>query len=222
MTELDPDVVYVSRRFLDVVPRRTDHRAAFDVLDALLERYGEKGRHYHRLGHIVHTLRWADLHDGGLNRRERVCVTLALLFHDAVYDVGGQVGVSNEERSALFAESVLEELGFRGGVVYEVGRLVRLTEGHVCQPGDKTGGLVLDADLSVLGGAAESYDGYVSQIRKEYALVSDADWKIGRARVLRSLLGKEQIYSSSVAGDALEARARANMERELAALEKGD
>ena len=71
-----------------------------------LERlYGERGRYYHNLRHIVKTLAWLDRFSGG---SASALHRLSAFYHDAIYDVKAK---DNEELSALLAKADLAALG---------------------------------------------------------------------------------------------------------------
>ena len=100
-------------------------------------------------------------------------------------------------------------------------RLVRLTATHRPEPDDRDGQVLSDADLAVLAADEERYAGYVAGVRAEYAHVADDDFRRGRAAVLRDLLAKPALFHTAAARDLWEERARANVTRELAGLERG-
>jgi predicted metal-dependent HD superfamily phosphohydrolase len=137
-------------------------------------------------------------------------VELAAWFHDAVYD--GHEGA--EERSASWA---LDALAGRP-VAEEVARLVRLTERHTPADDDANGCALSDADLAILAAARERYAEYTADVRREYAHVPDDLFRAGRAAVLRELLAKATLFHTAHAREHWEARARANVEAELAQL----
>jgi predicted metal-dependent HD superfamily phosphohydrolase len=62
------------------------------------------------------------------------------------------------------------------------------------------------------------YAEYAADVRREYAHVDDADFRRGRDAVLRDLLAKPRLFHTAYAFEHWEAPARANVERELAAL----
>ena len=62
------------------------------------------------------------------------------------------------------------------------------------------------------------YEAYVAGVRREYAHVPDAAFRMGRAAVLRSLVDRQHLFSTSHAQARWEAAARANVSRELASL----
>lgn len=66
----------------------------------------------------------------------------------------------------------------------------------------------------------EDYDSYCSQIRREYAHVPDEAFASGRAAALRSLVRAPRLYRTEWFHRELEAKARANVEREIAQLEQ--
>ena len=94
-----------------------------------------------------------------------------------------------------------------------------LTEQHRPADDDPNGCALSDADLAILAAPAERYAEYVAAVRRECAHVSDADFAAGRAAVLRDLLAKPHLFHTAHARSSWEAAARANVERELVALE---
>lgn len=181
------------------------------ALRTLLEdTYADGGRGYHDLQHLTEVLHHVDtLMDA--DDPARATVLLAAWFHDAVYDGEGD----DEERSARLAETSLPD----GEVAAEVARLVRLTQTHRPAEDDRAGQVLCDADLAILAAEPERYASYVRGVRSEYAHVSDADFTVGRAAVLRDLLAKPTLFHTPAARDRWEQRARANVEGELAAAE---
>ena len=97
-------------------------------------------------------------------------------------------------------------------------RLVRMTERHRPDRGDRRGELLSDADLAILAAPVDRYAEYVRDVRREYAAVPDADFARGRAAVLADLLGKEPLFHTAAARDLWEERARINVTTELGRL----
>ncbi|QIX27913.1 hypothetical protein ncot_15950 [Nocardioides sp. JQ2195] len=162
-------------------------------------------RGYHDLQHLEEVLaRLTELGAG-----DDVEVVLAAWFHDAVYDDAG----NNEERSALLATEELS--GIRSVDADEVARLVRLTERHRPEPGDRAGEVLCDADLAILAAPADRYATYVAGVRREYAAVPDDDFRRGRAAILRDLLDKPTLFHTAYAREHWEPTARANLAAEL-------
>jgi predicted metal-dependent HD superfamily phosphohydrolase len=180
--------------------------------DYLLGRWSEPQRHYHTVAHLSAVLGVVDEHAGLAPHPERV--RLAAWLHDAVYDPRA-LGDANERDSAEFAEGLLTTLGVPVAVAAEVARLVGLTAGHATGDDDPDGELLCDADLAVLAGDDEHYAAYTAAVRREYAHVSDDDFAAGRAQVLKALLELPAIYRLAPLREAWEARARANLEREM-------
>ncbi|CCE00829.1 phosphohydrolase [Bradyrhizobium sp. STM 3809] len=178
--------------------------------DELVAAYSAAGRHYHGLAHIEDCLARLDAVTG-LSPRDREILSLAIWWHDVVYD---PTRADNEEQSADLAERhVPPELRD------EVGRLIRLTRTHDVAPGDRRGALLVSIDLAVLGADQATYDAYASAIRREYAHVPDDVYRAGRAAVLRRFASRPVIYADAEFAAALEQRARANLARELRALQ---
>lgn len=179
----------------------------------LLSRWSESHRHYHTRDHLVAVLSVVDRYAD--RAADPDAVRLAAWFHDAVYDPRR---LDNEEASALLAEAVLPDLNVAMERVSEVARLVRLTASHDPVPSDHNGGLLTDADLSVLAADEEVYRAYTVAVRREYAHIPDAAFAAGRAAVLQNLLSLPNLFHTPVLKEHWEARARHNLTSELAAL----
>ncbi|RXH19269.1 HD domain-containing protein [Bradyrhizobium guangzhouense] len=171
--------------------------------------YAAPGRHYHNLAHIEDCLTALARVDG-LSAVERETLTEAIWWHDVVYDPARS---DNEERSAELAEQHV-----RIELRQEVGRLIRLTKTHDVDAGDRLGAVLISIDLAILGADPARYDAYAAAIRREFSHVSEDDFRIGRARVLRRFAAREVIYPDSSFAATLDRQARANLARELAAL----
>lgn len=171
--------------------------------------YAAPARHYHNLAHIEDCLAALARVDG-LSAVERETLTEAIWWHDLVYDPARS---DNEQRSAeLAGQHVRAELR------REVGRLIRLTKTHEIAAGDRLGAILISIDLSILGTDPARYDAYAAAIRREFSHVGEADYRIGRARVLRRFAAREVIFPDPDFAAIYDRQARANLARELAAL----
>jgi predicted metal-dependent HD superfamily phosphohydrolase len=142
-------------------------------------------------------------------------VALAAWAHDVVYD--GRPG-DDERASAAWARRQLTGAGLAGADIARVEGLVLATLDHTAPPGDHLADALLDADLAILGAAPDGYERYRVAVREEYAHVSDDDWRVGRAAVLRSLSDREPLYRTAAARDRWAVTARRNLAGELAGL----
>ena len=192
----------------------------------LLARWSEPHRTYHDVVHadaVVDAVR--RLAPGaGLSGRGTAVALLAAATHDVVHD--GRAG-EDEEASARW----LAAAGSRAGVprvdLDQAVAAVRATARHTSDPDgegvpDAVTAVVLDADLEVLAAPAPAYDAYVARVRAEYAHVGQDDWRRGRTAVLRGLLVRERLFlvdEEPALGPGREAVARANLSRELGALD---
>lgn len=190
---------------------------AADAAADLLARYGEPHRRYHGRRHVASVLRDAAALAAELRlpAGERSLLTVAAGAHDVVYD--GRPG-EDERRSATWARAWLRRAGVDAGRAARVEELVLATRDHRAPAGDLTAAVLLDADLAVLGADPPTYEWYRTAVRAEYAAVDEAAWRAGRARVLSDLLDRGRLFVSAPAARRWEARARANVARELAAL----
>ena len=179
--------------------------------------YAEPHRSYHDERHLDACLTELDsIH--GLGEEDRRILRWAILWHDAIYEPGQP---DNEERSATLAEAELSRCGVAEAEAAEVGRLIRLTKGHIVEEVDRLGALLVSIDLAILGTDPQSYRLYAQAVRREYAHLSDVEWRQGRPFVLTDLLARASLYPEPAFRERLEARARRNMEAEIRALREG-
>jgi predicted metal-dependent HD superfamily phosphohydrolase len=181
------------------------------LLGELVARYTEPHRAYHTLQHLSEC--FVELgHAVGLAEHP-AAVALALWFHDAIYDTRAH---DNEARSGAWARTALLSAGGAGEIAARVEALVLATR-HDVPPDGADARLVVDVDLAILGAEPPRFAEYEAQIRREYRWVPDDEFRQRRARVLGGFLTRPAIYSTAAFVDRLEARARANLARSLAA-----
>ena len=190
---------------------RVSKSPARALCDQLGRAYAEPGRYYHTIRHIDDVL--CTLYS--LAELPSPAQELAVWFHDAVYDPRR---TDNEERSAVWAVEALTRLGLSMPLVERVGDLILLTKSHDAPPHDVEAHQFLDADLAVLGAAPDTYKTYADGIRREYAWIAEADYRRGRRAVLQRFLARPRIYATDSMYRLREAKARANLAAEIAAL----
>ncbi len=176
-----------------------------DVRDDLLGRWREPHRHYHGERHLVDGL--AVLDQLGATDLERI----AFWCHDAVHT---NTTPDDERASAEVARRLLSE-HLTLPEMREVERLILLTIAHRPARGDDVGARIVDADLAALALPWPDYERNTLAIRAELPHVSDEQWRLGRAAVLRRLLGVDHLFHTRHGRAQWEAPARANLEREL-------
>lgn len=198
------------RSFVDAATGAGASAAVADVEGAgmdLLRRWGEPHRGYHDVEHLSEVLDRLD--DLGCGEPE---VRLAAWFHDAVYR--GEPG-ADERESAALARSELLALGVPEASADRTASLVAVTGTHEPPRGDRGAAALCDADLAVLAAGSDRYSRYVAGIRREYGHLDDEAFAAGRAQVLRRLLERPALFTTEQGRARWEARARANLSREL-------
>ena len=177
----------------------------------LSELYSDQGRHYHTMKHVTHFVdalfRFGD---------PDAAMLIAAFFHDAVYD---SRSTENELRSAALAVTFLKENGLEA-LTAEVDALIMASAKHRFVPGTdpRKQALFLDCDLLIIGESKKRYETYVRQIRQEYMHYDDAAYRSGRSSVMTRFLAREPIYLTPAVYELHEAKAKANIRRELKAL----
>ncbi|MEV6237817.1 hypothetical protein [Lentzea sp. NPDC051838] len=176
----------------------------------LMERYAEPHRRYHNTFHVVTVVRdSSQLADAfAFTAEERAILALAACAHDVIYD--GKPG-EDERASAAWARERLH--GLDEAHISRVESLVLATITHSSD--DPLAHVLLDADLAILGSEPEHYDRYSQAVRQEYSQYDDSQWRTGRAKVLKTLLDREDLYVTGPARQLWDAAARINLAREL-------
>ena len=179
--------------------------------------YSEPHRRYHDQRHLDECLSELEAVDE-LDERERRLLKWAILWHDAVYEPGQR---NNEERSAELALADLTACGVPAEDAAEVARLIRLTERHRVEAGDRLGALMVSIDLAILGSEPDRYRQYAADVRSEYPHVPDPLWRTGRALFLERLLRVDPLFPDPTISARMEHPARQNMSAELRQLDEG-
>jgi predicted metal-dependent HD superfamily phosphohydrolase len=174
-------------------------------------------RPYHNEAHIAQVLECLFTWSAG-EPPDRSLIAAAL-YHDAIYD---PTRSDNEARSGAFCAEELARVGIREAILNWAETLILTTARHDPDKGYKSAVKLVDADLYVLGGTPNEYIAYVAGIREEYAHVSDADWRVGRGKVLQQFQARKRIYQGDWRGHTeREAQARKNIAAELDFLASG-
>ncbi|MFI7584472.1 DUF4031 domain-containing protein [Kocuria sp. M1N1S27] len=181
----------------------------------LVDRWAEPHRHYHGPAHLLAVLEAVDRLRAGLDPARLEALVLAAWFHDAVYR--GRPG-TDERESADLARARLGAAGLPEPLAAEVERLVLLTVDHRVADDDTVGGVLLDADLSVLGADPAGYATYAADVRKEYANVPDPVFAGARLRVLEDLRRRQPLFRTPEAQRLWGAAAARNLDREIGRL----
>ncbi len=123
----------------------------------------------------------------------------------------------NERQSADWASDALLGAGAAPEVAQRVQALVMVTcHDRLPQTGDEA--LLLDVDLAILGAPPVVFDVYEAQIGAEYNSVPEPVRRSRRQSILQGFLERERIFHSEYFRDRLEAQARTNLRRSIAAL----
>jgi predicted metal-dependent HD superfamily phosphohydrolase len=187
--------------------------AAYPIFDRLVAAYAEPHRHYHTLEHIAEMLKIVGRLATG--QPDVGVVMLAVWFHDVVYDPRAR---NNESQSANVADEWLAPF-VRTNEQHELLRkLILVTDHRTTTTLDPLAMVLLDADLAILAAGESRYARYATAIRQEYAHVSDAEYRLGRANVLQSFLARDTIYHTPTLRIEAEAVARHNLRSELETL----
>jgi len=204
----------LSARFLQLARKTSGDTALCHRLwQELREAYSQPARHYHTLAHLAQL--FAALEDSpGVIWDD--ALAYAVFYHDAVYDVLRQ---DNEAQSARLAGERMASLQVAPRLIAQCRELILATRDH--RAAGRQMNYFVDADLSILGAAPQQYRSYCMQVRREYSIYSEAQYRQGRTRVLQHFLSMPHIYKTPFFRERCERQARQNMEQELALLKTG-
>lgn len=181
----------------------------------LADRYSEGHRAYHDAEHVAECLAWFDRVRDLAERPAEL--EMALFFHDAIYE---PLASDNEARSAEELGRLAREGQVPTEAAERIARLIQSTATHDARSGDAA--LLSDIDLTILGASPARYARYEREVRREFAAIDEASYRVGRARVLRGFLERVEIYRTPRLAARLEAQARDNLSSTLSVLEKSE
>ncbi|HVI59960.1 MAG TPA: hypothetical protein VM619_13955 [Luteimonas sp.] len=189
-------------------------------LAELASAYATPPRAYHNFDHVREVLRHHADVAAGPGWAQPAETSLAVLYHDAIYEAGRS---DNETRSAALAADAIARWLPEGGIdAARVAELIELTARHGrFEPGDFGEGAraddtrhFLDCDMAILGAEPAAFDAYDRGIAAEYrGKVPAWLFRLERRRFLKALLGRPRIYLSDFFHQRYDARARANVRR---------
>lgn len=174
--------------------------------------YAQPHRHYHTARHLAECLgHLADLAPEADRPGE---IAIALWFHDAIYDTRRQ---DNEARCADWAVRSCTAFGGDAAAARRLRDLVLATR-HAAAPATRDEGVLVDADLAILGAEPTRFDEYERDIRREYRWVPGFLYRRKRRILLREFLERPALFCTASFRRKYEAAARRNLERSLEAL----
>lgn len=176
--------------------------------------YTSAGRHYHTLQHINSLLQLSAQFEEQILQLD--LFQFAIFYHDAIYE---PLRYDNEEQSADLARRRLHQLGLPEPEVELVTQLIMATKTHqsLALP---DANLLLDFDLAILAAPHEQYTQYTCQVREEYKMVPETEYRKGRIKVLQRFLSQENIYKTEGIRQEYECQARNNLQQEIKRLQK--
>ena len=172
-------------------------------------------RRYHGLSHLAFLFQEIEALTDQIRDLPRL--TYAAWFHDAIYK---SWRTDNETRSAEWARIALEEMGAGPELAARVHALILATADHARGGQDHDDALFLDMDCAILSAPPEQYDQYARQVRQEHVWPLGGAYRKGRIAFLTAQLKRPALFQTDHYAEHYEAQARANLERELAALSR--
>ena len=173
--------------------------------------YTNKTRHYHNLTHIYNMLLQAETYKTEI--KDLDALQFAIWYHDIVYKSSKK---DNEEKSALLTEKRLKSINFDLKRIENIKKLIISTKKHELDLNkNQDNAYLLDLDLSILGSDWDTYQKYISNIRKEYKIYPDFLYNPGRKKVLKHFLDRKTLYFTYSFRDQYEIQARENLKKEI-------
>lgn len=175
------------------------------------KQYSLKIRHYHNLSHIQNMLSLSEIVRDSII--DHTSFLFAIWYHDIIYKPTRK---DNEEKSAILAEKRLKTLNIDEKSSKTIYNLIISTKKHeIILAEHKDNALLLDIDLSILGSDWDTYQNYIQNIRKEYAMYPNFMYKKGRKKVLHHFLERKTLYFTEVFQNKFEEQARQNLLKEI-------
>lgn len=194
-----------------ISPFTDDTQLITETWQQIQQHYTEKNRAYHNLTHINNMLQEAAKFDQKITDKE--VVLLAIWFHDIIYD---PLSKTNEKDSAELAKKILSQTNLSPARIQKCYDLILLTVKHqpeATAPLDDK--LLIDFDLEILSRDWDNYKIYSEQVRKEYWMYPAPLFKSGRKKAMSKFLERPSIYQTPFYQETKEAKARANIKKEM-------
>ena len=189
------------RKFID------DESVIVESWDDLVLKY--QNRSYHNLEHLYNLYHY--LANCKLENWESV--QFAIFYHDIILD---STKMNNEIESAnYFLSSKLGKLLIGKGLIRSDVADMIIKSKHTIKTENSDQDYFLDADLSILGQNWNIYRIYTNQIRFEYNMFDDVEFRLGRKKVLEYFLNKDRIFRTDKFFNKFEKQARTNIKKEL-------
>ncbi|WP_026705077.1 HD domain-containing protein [Flavobacterium soli] len=172
--------------------------------------YSKKSRHYHNLTHLEEMIACFDTYKNQLQFPDEVLYSI--FYHDIIYK---STRKDNELKSAELAVALLpDNTAINSRIVFD---MILATKDHSSK-GVEDEKWLIDFDLRILAKDWEDYKIYFNQIRKEYSIYPDFLYNPGRKKALEHFLEKDFIYQTETFRELFEAKARQNIQKEIAQL----
>lgn len=173
--------------------------------------YTLKIRHYHNLSHLEHMFNHAKPVKSKIHNWHNFL--FAIWYHDVIYKPTKK---DNEEKSAILAKKRVKQLHLNEKHLKMIENLIISTKKHQIISSQNTdNAYLLDIDLSILGTSWDTYQKYIQNIRKEYAVYPNFIYNKGRKKVLQHFLERETLYFTEVFQNKFETQAKENLTKEI-------
>ena len=183
------------------------------LIEEILEAYSSKGRYYHVRDHLRHMFQVYDRFFSEPN----VTLELTFWYHDFYYDPTAK---DNESRSGHLGKTRVEtELQLNQGIGDKVQDLVLFSQ-YARPPITRDEKILQDIDLSIFGEGIDVFGKYEKDIRLEYSFVHEADYRKGRADVLRKFLRDPFYFTPEMCYSSYEGLAQRNIRKAIEILTK--
>ncbi|WNH08780.1 hypothetical protein [Thalassobellus suaedae] len=192
----------LKKEWFQLITKFSSDQSLINLLwNEIEEQYTLKIRHYHNLSHIAAMFNHTKTIKSNITNYDTFL--LAIWYHDIIYKPTKN---NNEEKSALLAEKRLKTIK----------NLIISTKKHeLILKENNDNSYLLDIDLSILGSDWKTYETYIKNIRKEYAMFPDFIYKKGRKKVLQHFLERKTLYFTEFYKNKFEQQARENLLKEI-------
>ena len=203
---------YLKSRWALTLQRAEADGAKPSLLDEILEAYGSPGRHYHTKEHLRHMF---EVYDRFFFKPTSTH-ELTFWYHDFFYDATRH---DNEDRSADLAQKRVElDLQVPSFIGSKVKDLILFSH-YTRPPISRDEGILHDVDLAVFGERTFQFERYEKGIRLEYSFVPEADYRKGRASILRKFLQSPFYFTPELIYSSYEKLAQINIRRSIELLD---
>lgn len=198
--------------FINLMKKYCNDNQYIDMCWSEIEmKYSDKSRYYHTSKHLQTMMNEVSQFRNEIENLD--AFLFALYYHDIIYN---PLQTDNEHQSAILFENRIGSTTFPN--ISKSVEIIESTKKHRFST-DNDINIFLDLDLLILGKSKSEYLEYCRNVRHEYIMIPEENYREGRKKVIQSFLDQPNIYKTAHCLQHYESNAYSNLTIELEMLQ---